>query len=144
MQLNQQPELLIETKLLKKAALPFRALNHSLRRQMLQLIHKNGRMTVSGIQQHLRLEQSVASQHLAILRHDRIVNTEREGKFIFYSVNYKRVKELEVFAGQLLAGEPPLPGKPVLKRQAEPGPIPANQNADALLLAVKEVLNIGL
>ena len=46
-------------------------------------------MTVTDIYVKLRLEQSVASQHLAILRKAGVVQTERDGKFIFYSLGYQ-------------------------------------------------------
>lgn len=60
-----------------------RALNHKLRQQILKLIDEHQKMTVTEIYVKLRLEQSVASQHLAILRRAGIVVTVREGKFIF-------------------------------------------------------------
>lgn len=78
----------------KKAALTLRALNHKLRQQLLKLIDEEKKITVTEIYVRLRLEQSVASQHLAILRKAGIVNTERDGKFIYYLINYKRVDEL--------------------------------------------------
>ena len=99
-----QSDLVIEVMNLKKAALILRAANHKLRQQILHLIHKEGRMTVTKIYVDLRLEQSVASQHLAILRKAGFVVTEREGKYIFYSVNYARLKELHQFCGELLKG----------------------------------------
>jgi DNA-binding transcriptional ArsR family regulator len=86
--------LYIEVLELEKAALIFRAINHGLRCELLQLIHKNLRMTVTEIYVQLQLEQSVASQHLAILRKAGLVSTERDGKNIFYSVNYNRLKQL--------------------------------------------------
>ena len=52
---------------LKKAALVLRSLNHKLRQQILALIETEKRITVTEIYVRLRLEQSVASQHLAIL-----------------------------------------------------------------------------
>jgi DNA-binding transcriptional ArsR family regulator len=78
----------------KKAALILRALNHKLRQQLLKLIDEEKKITVTEIYVRLRLEQSVASQHLAILRKAGIVNTERDGKFIYYLINHKRVDEL--------------------------------------------------
>jgi len=69
----------------KKTALILRALNHKLRQQMLKLLDENKKMTVTELYVKLRLEQSVASQHLAILRRAGIVSTQRIGKFIFYS-----------------------------------------------------------
>ena len=68
-------ELKIDVIQLKKAALILRAVNHKLRQQIMKLIHQNGKMTVTEIYVKLRLEQSVASQHLAILRKAGFVNT---------------------------------------------------------------------
>ena len=87
---------------LKKAALIFRAINHKLRQQLLELIHKRTRIRVTDIFVKLRLEQSVVSQHLAILRKADLVDTEREGKAIFYSINYDRLKQLERVVEELL------------------------------------------
>ena len=86
----------------KKAGLILRAVNHKLRQQILKLIDEHGKMTVTELYVKLRLEQSVASQHLAILRKAGFVKTERDGKFIFYSVNTERLKELNKFVEDLL------------------------------------------
>lgn len=86
----------------KKAALILRALNHKLRQQIIKLIDEQGKMTVTDIYVKLRLEQSVASQHLAILRKAGFVKTVRDGKFIYYSVNGSRIEELNKFVGELL------------------------------------------
>jgi DNA-binding transcriptional ArsR family regulator len=86
----------------KKAALILRAVNHKLRQQMLKLIDEQGKMTVTDLYLKLRLEQSVASQHLAILRKAGFVTTDRNGKFIYYSVNASRLEELNKFVTDLL------------------------------------------
>jgi DNA-binding transcriptional ArsR family regulator len=95
-------ELKIDVLQLKKAALVLRAINHKLRQQILKLIHQNERMTVTEIYVKLRLEQSVASQHLAILRKAGYVSTFRDGKFIYYSVNYERLQEVHTYSQSLL------------------------------------------
>ena len=82
---------------LKKSAAILRALNHKLRQQIVRLLNETKKMTVTEIYVKLRLEQSVASQHLAILRIAQIVTTKRDGKFIFYSVNYERIDEINKF-----------------------------------------------
>jgi DNA-binding transcriptional ArsR family regulator len=87
----------------KKAAMVLRAINHKLRQQILKLIDESGKMTVTEIYVKLRLEQSVASQHLAILRKAGFVKTERDGKFIYYSVNQERLEELNKFVKELVA-----------------------------------------
>jgi DNA-binding transcriptional ArsR family regulator len=88
---------------LKKSAMILRALNHKLRQQLLKLIDEQQKITVTEIYINLRLEQSVVSQHLAILRRAGIVSTKREGKFIFYSLNYKRLQEINTFIEQLVS-----------------------------------------
>lgn len=86
----------------KKASLILRAINHKLRQQILKLIDESGKITVTEIYVKLRLEQSVASQHLAILRKAGFVKTERNGKFIYYTVNSGRIEELNQFVESLL------------------------------------------
>lgn len=99
--LQTEQELRIDVMELKKAALLYRAINHRLRQEMLRIIHNQMRMTVTDIYVKLRLEQSVASQHLAILRKAGLVNTEREGKNIFYSVNYGKLKTIHLKAEEI-------------------------------------------
>jgi DNA-binding transcriptional ArsR family regulator len=87
---------------IKKAALVLRALNHKLRQLILKTIDEHKRITVTELYVKLRLEQSVASQHLAILRKVEIVNTVREGKFIFYTINEERITEINSFVQNLV------------------------------------------
>jgi len=87
---------------IKKASLILRSLNHKLRQQILRIIHEEKKITVTEIYVKLRLEQSVASQHLAILRKAGIVTTQREGKFIYYTINDKRVEAIERFVKDLV------------------------------------------
>ncbi len=86
----------------KKASLVLRALNHKLRQQIIKTIHENKRLTVTELYIKLRLEQSVASQHLAILRKAGIVSTQRDGKFIFYTINSSRIEAINEFIKSLL------------------------------------------
>ena len=86
----------------KKASLVLRALNHKRRQQMVKMLDEKQRMTVTEIYVALRLEQSVASQHLAILRRAGIVKTERDGKFIYYHVNYDRLDQINQMISELL------------------------------------------
>ena len=79
---------------LKKGSLILRALNHKLRQQIIRLLDESKKLTVTEIYVLLRLEQSVASQHLAILRRAGIVKTEREGKFIYYTISNNRLSHI--------------------------------------------------
>jgi len=87
---------------LKKASMILRALNHKLRQQIIRVLDENKKLTVTELYVQLRLEQSVASQHLAILRRAGIVKTERDGKFIHYTINHKRIAEIMKCVDELI------------------------------------------
>ena len=84
----------LDYKELRKAVLVLRAVNHKLRQRIIDLLDSGETMTVTDIYIKLRLEQSVASQHLAILRRAGVVVTERQGKFIYYSLNNERLDQI--------------------------------------------------
>lgn len=86
---------------LRKAVLVLRAVNHKLRQSVIDLLEENEKMTVTDIYIKLRLEQSVASQHLAILRRAGVVTTERQGKFIYYSLDKDRLKQISKLVEEL-------------------------------------------
>jgi DNA-binding transcriptional ArsR family regulator len=100
--MNPSTLLQVNEQLLRKGRTVFRSVNHALRQQIITLIHENERMTVTAIYHTLGIEQSVASQHLAILREAKLVNTQREGHNIFYSVNYERMNRIHVLSEQLI------------------------------------------
>lgn len=95
-------EVVLNLLSIKKASLVLRAVNHKLRQQILKQIDEHKRITVTELYVKLRLEQSVTSQHLAILRRAGFVTTVREGKFIYYSVNTERLKEVNRLVENLL------------------------------------------
>ena len=78
---------------LRKAVLVLRAVNHKLRQRIIDLLEDGETMTVTDIYIKLRLEQSVA-QHLAILRRAGVVATDRQGKFIYYSLDKERLGQI--------------------------------------------------
>jgi DNA-binding transcriptional ArsR family regulator len=87
---------------LRRAVLVLRAINHDLRQQIIKLLDDNKKMTVTEIYVKLRLEQSVASQHLALLRRAGVVVTDRDGKFIYYSVDKERIAEISRLLADLV------------------------------------------
>jgi len=97
-----QKQVKIDYLNVKKASLVLRALNHKLRQQMIKMLEENNKMTVTDLYIQLRLEQSVASQHLAILRRAGIVKTERDGKYIYYRVNEERIAQINQIVDNLL------------------------------------------
>ena len=84
----------IDVKELKSASNVLRAITHPLRIQILDFISKNEPVNVSVIYKKLKLEQSVTSSHLSILRKDGFLLTARDGKKIYYSVNNERIEHV--------------------------------------------------
>jgi DNA-binding transcriptional ArsR family regulator len=75
-----------------QASSVLRAVNHKMRQEMIALIRDNAGITPTEIYLRLKLEQSVASQHLAQLRLAGIVTAKREGKNIRYYLNHARLE----------------------------------------------------
>ena len=86
---------------LRKAVLVLRAVNHKLRQSIIDLLEEHEQMTVTDIYIKLMLEQSVASQHLAILRRAGVVATDRQGKFIYYSLDTNRLSQISRLVEEL-------------------------------------------
>jgi ArsR family transcriptional regulator len=71
-----------------------RAMAHPLRIKIINFIDSQGKINVNKIYRALKIEQSIASQHLRILRDVKLVLATRDGKFIYYTVNYGRVEQV--------------------------------------------------
>ena len=71
-----------------------RAIAHTLRMTILEFIDSKKVINVNKIYNTLKLEQSITSQHLRILRNVELVDTRRDGKFIYYSINYDKLEQV--------------------------------------------------
>lgn len=80
-----------------------RALAHPLRLRILEFIDQNGTINVNKIYNALKIEQSITSQHLKIMRLAGVIDAFREGKFVHYSINYSIVKRAEIAVNNFLA-----------------------------------------
>ncbi|HRK27941.1 MAG TPA: metalloregulator ArsR/SmtB family transcription factor [Chitinophagales bacterium] len=67
---------------------------HPLRLTLLKFIDDKGVINVNKIYGTLKLEQSITSQHLKIMRDTDLVEAKREGKFIYYNVNHQKAAQL--------------------------------------------------
>ena len=76
----------------------FKALSEPVRLRILNLILEEGEQCVCNIVATLGLPQSVISRHLAYLRNNKLVNTRREGVWIFYNLQNSHDFNRNVFA----------------------------------------------
>ena len=72
-----------------------RALAHPLRLRILEFIDQHDTIHVNKIYNTLNLEQSITSQHLRIMRLAGVVDAEKDGKFMVYSINYETVRKAQ-------------------------------------------------
>ena len=77
----------------KKAKMILRAFDHPLRQSIMKLLLEKNYI-VTELYVKLRIEQSVASQHLAILRRNGLVTASRRGKNIIYSASETTLSSL--------------------------------------------------
>ena len=94
--IDKEPEI-------KKVEQVFHAITHPLRKRILQLLEEKQQVRVTDIYVYLRIEQSVASFHLRILRDAKFVVTERKGKSIFYKPNYANLTKLEKIVDEVIS-----------------------------------------
>lgn len=71
----------------------FTAMDHGARQKIIRLIHGEGEMSRVEILSKMELETTIVSHHLAVLMDQQVLFAERRGRLIYYSVNYKKVRE---------------------------------------------------
>ena len=72
------------TDFLEESTETLRAIAHPIRIAIIDLLFNNGKMSVTELYQHLKIEQAIASHHLRILKSRNIVDLDRDGKNSLY------------------------------------------------------------
>ncbi|WP_166972919.1 ArsR/SmtB family transcription factor [Brevibacterium atlanticum] len=97
MPLNQLQRPLYEVK-----ANLFKGLAHPFRIRILELLSGTDEVSVADLQTETALEASHLSQHLAVLRRHRLVESERRASHVYYRLADRRTAELLAVARALL------------------------------------------
>ena len=71
----------------------FKALNDPTRRQILELL-KEKEMTAGEIAEQFNMSWPSISHHLDLLKQAKLVEAEKEGQYIYYSLNINVVDEI--------------------------------------------------
>ena len=80
---------------LQYSAILMKALAHPLRLKILEFIDSQGVITVNKIYNTLKIEQSVTSQHLKLLKMAGVVSARKDGKYMHYKINYQVLERAE-------------------------------------------------
>lgn len=107
---SSSPRESAQMQALRFSADVMRALAHPLRLRIIAFIDGVGEACVSDIHNGLKIEQSLVSQHLRILRQAQLVNTVRRGKFVYYLLRYDLLERASGIAQTIALPTPP-PGE---------------------------------
>ncbi|WP_448006620.1 ArsR/SmtB family transcription factor [Agromyces bauzanensis] len=80
----------------------FKGLAHPLRVRVLEMLSTHPETSVSELLEATGLEASHLSQHLAVLRNNRLVTADRRGNQVYYRLAYPQVADLLRVARTLL------------------------------------------
>ncbi|MCW5906424.1 MAG: helix-turn-helix transcriptional regulator [Chitinophagales bacterium] len=84
----------LDTGKLEKVSAVFRTIAHPTRLAVLELLDKNGQMSVNELMAITNCEQSLLSHHLANMRSTGLLKSERKGQNIFYSIKEEKITEV--------------------------------------------------
>ena len=84
----------MDSKDLEKAASMLRVVAHPVRISIINLLVKNDRLSVKGIQAKLGVTQSMTSQHLSALRSIDVLDFEKNANVCNYFIKNKYVLKL--------------------------------------------------
>jgi DNA-binding transcriptional ArsR family regulator len=79
---------------LEKAANMLKAIAHPMRISIIGCLEKGQKLSVTEIHKLLGIEQATASHHLGILRDKGVLSSKREGKNIYYFLQYEALNVL--------------------------------------------------
>ncbi|HKX72625.1 MAG TPA: metalloregulator ArsR/SmtB family transcription factor [Candidatus Saccharimonadales bacterium] len=74
------------------------ALGVPVRRNIIELLAKRGRLSVTEISKQFDITSSAISQHLGVLREARLVNVTRQAQLRMYGINPEALTDIEAWA----------------------------------------------
>jgi DNA-binding transcriptional ArsR family regulator len=81
--------------LVKRVSAVLRSINHKTRQDIISNIRKTPNINITKLSSIMRIDVSILSQHLAILRQSKIIAYTRNGKYIEYLVNEQYLLYIE-------------------------------------------------
>lgn len=71
----------------------FKAFNDTTRREILELL-KNGELTAGEISNRFKISKPSISHHLDLLKQAGLIQSVKEGRYIYYSLNTRVIDEM--------------------------------------------------
>jgi DNA-binding transcriptional ArsR family regulator len=79
---------------IQQAAAMLKCIGHPIRLQIIDLLDRQGELTVTAIYETLGIEQAVASQHLNLMRDKGVLASRRDGVNVYYRIDDARVTQV--------------------------------------------------
>jgi DNA-binding transcriptional ArsR family regulator len=92
----------MDRKLYEMQAQLCKTLSNPKRLEILDILKRDGEITVNALAEQLEIPKANTSQHLAVLRQAGVVNTRRDGINVFYSLRSDRISEACALTRQIL------------------------------------------
>ena len=92
----------MDRKLYEMQAQLCKTLSNPKRLEILDILKREGEITVNMLAELLETPKANTSQHLAVLRQAGVVNTRRDGINVFYSLRSDRISEACALTRQIL------------------------------------------
>lgn len=80
----------LRDEVVESTARMLKCLGHPLRLRIIDLLEREGELTVTEVQEALELEQAVCSQHLNLMRDKGILARRKEGVHVYYRLGDPR------------------------------------------------------
>lgn len=84
----------LDVEQIKNASFIASSVNNTFRQRLISILLANRRLSVKELCGLLNTQQSIVSQHLAMLRKVNLVTANRMGKCVMYTVNELQLKEV--------------------------------------------------
>lgn len=78
----------------ESTATMLRCVGHPVRLKILDVLEREGELTVTEIYEAVDIEQAVASQHLSLLHRRDVLERRREGIHVYYGIGDERIYKI--------------------------------------------------
>ena len=83
----------------------FKALSDPTRRQILEKLEQEDRLTAGEIGEYFKMTGASISHHLSCLKEAGLVNDDRQGKYIYYSLDTSVMEDIMLWASKFNGGK---------------------------------------
>ena len=81
----------MEAAVIQKAAATLKTIGHPVRLRIIEILEQHKKLTVNQMLESVDVDQATLSKHLAVLRAKKIVKSEADKNYRYYSIEHPHV-----------------------------------------------------